>query len=268
MLKLVFGLIVSEYMEKKSGLHLLNKKLGETPNQCVMRFKVGNPDYALIPMTYAGRLDPLADGLLLVLSGDEIKEKDKYLDLKKTYLFDILWGFETDTLDVLGMVGSKELSIPTSIEIKKALESSLAKFEQKYPSYSSKPVNGHPLLEWARSGKIHEIEIPSHEVEIYEAGHISRRHIFGGDLLNEVKTKIKSVIGDFRQKEILNKWMELLINNMDKEFTIDTATVTVSSGFYVRQFVSDFAKTFDAIATTFYIKRTHVGDFNVEDSIE
>lgn len=255
-------------MEKKNGLHLLHKKLGETPNQRVMRFKMSNPDYRLMPMTYAGRLDPLAEGLLVVLSGDEIKEKDKYLDLKKTYTFDILWGFSTDTLDVLGMVQSKEMSMPTTIEIKKELESSISKFEQQYPAYSSKPINGRPLLEWARSGKLHEIEIPKHEVEIFEASHISRRTILGADLLNEVRAKIKTVIGDFRQKEILNKWMELLINNMDKEFTIDTATVTVSSGFYVRQFVSDFAKTFDATATTFYIKRTHVGDFSVEDSIQ
>ena len=62
--------------------------------------------------------------------------------------------------------------------------------------------------------------------------------------------------------------MELLINNPTKEFTIDQITVTVSSGFYVRQFVSDFAKKFDATATTFYIKRTQIGDYKVEDSVK
>ena len=253
---------------KNNTVHLLHKQLGETPNQRVMRFKVENPDYSSVSMTYAGRLDPLAEGLLLVLSGDKLQEKDKYLDLKKTYIFEILWGFSTDTLDVLGMVSNKEISIPTTIEVKKGLEEVLSKFEQQYPAYSSKPVNGLPLLEWARSGKLHEIEIPSHEVEIYEAGHLSRRTILGSDLLNEVRAKIKTVIGDFRQKEKLNKWMEILINNMDKEFVVDTATVTVSSGFYVRQFVSDFAKTFDAIATTFHIKRTKIGDFSIEDSIK
>ena len=62
--------------------------------------------------------------------------------------------------------------------------------------------------------------------------------------------------------------MEILINNLDKEFIIDTNSVTVSSGFYVRQFVFDFARTFDVTATTFHIKRTRVGDFSVEDGIE
>ena len=55
---------------KNNTVHLLHKQLGETPNQRVMRFKVENPDYSSVSMTYAGRLDPLAEGLLLVLSGD------------------------------------------------------------------------------------------------------------------------------------------------------------------------------------------------------
>lgn len=253
-------------MKKNSGLHLLYKKLGETPNQCLMRFKMHNKDFSGVPLTYAGRLDPLAEGLLLVLSGDEIQEKNTYLDLKKGYVFEMLWGLSTDTNDVLGMVTKSESSIPTTIEVKKSLENYVLKFEQKYPAYSSKPVNGLPLLEWARSGKLHEIEIPSHEVEIFNVEHISRRHILGVDLLNEVKSKIKLVVGDFRQKEILNKWIEVLVNDLEKEFTIDQVLVTVSSGFYVRQFISDFADSFDAKAIAFHIKRNHIGDFHVDDA--
>ncbi|MFA5889136.1 MAG: hypothetical protein WCW47_02990 [Candidatus Paceibacterota bacterium] len=254
-------------MEKNSGQHLLYKKLGETPNQAVMRFKMENKAYFDVPMTYAGRLDPIAEGLLLVLSGVEILEKEKYLDLKKTYVFEILWGFSTDTLDLLGLVSTKELSIPTTVEVKKAVEELVGKFEQKYPAYSSKPVNGVPLLTWARSGKLHEIEIPKHEVEIFEAGHISRRTIKGSDLLNDVKAKIKLVIGDFRQKEILNKWVEILVNNLEKDFVIDQISMSASSGFYVRQLVSDFAGVFDAIATTFHIKRTRIGEFDINDCL-
>ena len=38
----------------------LYKKRGETPLECIYRFKMVNPEYADKPMTYAGRLDPLA----------------------------------------------------------------------------------------------------------------------------------------------------------------------------------------------------------------
>jgi tRNA pseudouridine(55) synthase len=230
-----------------------------------MGFKLKNKEYFDTPMTYAGRLDPLAEGLLLVLSGEEIQRKDSYLELQKTYIFDVLWGFATDTGDVLGLVSKKEVSVPTTIEVKKRLSEVVGRFKQKYPVYSSKPINGMPLLEWARSGRLSEIEIPDHEVELFQAEHLTRRSITGEKLLNEIKSKIKSVIGDFRQKEILNKWVELLLRDIDREFVIDQISINVSGGFYVRQFVSDLAEFFDEGATTFHIKRIKVGDFELED---
>ncbi|MEY2671815.1 MAG: tRNA pseudouridine synthase tRNA pseudouridine55 synthase, partial [Candidatus Parcubacteria bacterium] len=51
-----------------------------------------HPEWKNLPMTYAGRLDPVAEGLLLVLVGDDCKEKDKYLDLNKEYELSILFG--------------------------------------------------------------------------------------------------------------------------------------------------------------------------------
>ncbi|MCX6720304.1 MAG: hypothetical protein NTW11_00645 [Candidatus Staskawiczbacteria bacterium] len=67
-------------------------------------FKVKNPEYLNVPMTYAGRLDPMASGVLVVLAGPEIKNKEKYLALDKEYEFSILFGFSTDTYDILGKV--------------------------------------------------------------------------------------------------------------------------------------------------------------------
>ena len=83
---------------------LLNKKEGETPLEALDRFRMANPKYKDEKMTYAGRLDPMASGVLLVLVGEEIKQKDKYLALNKEYEFEILFGFATDTYDILGKV--------------------------------------------------------------------------------------------------------------------------------------------------------------------
>jgi tRNA pseudouridine(55) synthase len=254
-------------MKKNSGLHLLYKDLGETPNQCILRFKDNNPEYSETPMTYAGRLDPMAEGLLIVLSGDETKEKEKYLNLPKTYEFEVLWGFETDTLDLLGRVVKSEKSKVIKEEIKNKLNNSVGKFEQVYPDYSSKPVSGKPLFQWAREGRLSEIEIPKHEVEIFEADFISRREISKDELLRYIVVKVSSVSGDFRQKEILEYWSETLSRMPLDMFVIDKIKVTVSSGFYVRQFVSDLAEALGTVATTFHIKRTKIGDLqNLDDS--
>ncbi len=248
-------------MEKNRGPIVLYKELGETPLQAILRYKKENPSLTGESMTYAGRLDPMAEGLLLVLSGEEIKNKDKYQDLEKTYEAEILWGFETDTLDLLGLVVESH-KVHKVEEVQNALKTSIGKFVQKYPAYSSKTVQGKPLFQWAREGRTSEIEIPEHEVEIFEVNFLERRKVSSGELLGSIKDKISKVSGDFRQKEIINKWDEFLKNNKD-EFIVDRISLTVSSGFYIRQFVSDLAKNLDALATTFHIKRTKVGDFEI-----
>ena len=56
---------------------LLNKKEGETPLEALEKFRLTNKKYKDVKMTYAGRLDPMATGLLLVLAGEETKNKEK-----------------------------------------------------------------------------------------------------------------------------------------------------------------------------------------------
>lgn len=245
------------------GVHVLYKKLGETPLETISSFKKENPQYENVPMTYAGRLDPMAEGLLLVLSGDMVHKKDAYLGLDKTYVVEVLWGIETDTLDVLGKLTKFESCKLESEEIKKVLESLSGKFMQSYPAYSSRPVNGKPLFEWAREGRLSEIEIPKHEVELYSAQYLSRTEISKKDLMSDIEEKIRKVSGDFRQEEVLASWQEAMSKTVFDIFVVDTIEMSVSSGFYVRQFVSDMAQKVGASAVTFHIKRTKVGGFNL-----
>ena len=49
---------------------ILNKKEGETQLQALENFRNKNPIYLGVPMTYAGRLVPMASCLLLILAGD------------------------------------------------------------------------------------------------------------------------------------------------------------------------------------------------------
>src|SRR5690606_23219787 len=90
-------------MSSNTEILQLYKREGETPLECIQRFRAENPSYAEVSMTYLGRLDPMAEGLLLVLAGDTRKKK-AYLELDKRYEFEVLWGFETDTYDMLGLV--------------------------------------------------------------------------------------------------------------------------------------------------------------------
>ena len=86
---------------------LVEKEIGQTPLEVVTRYKQEHPEYANTPIAYAGRLDPMAHGQLLLLVGEACKERDKYLGLDKEYVFEILLGFDSDTHDILGLVNSQ-----------------------------------------------------------------------------------------------------------------------------------------------------------------
>lgn len=253
--------------KQENDIHLVYKKLGETPLGCIERFRKENEGFALAKVTYAGRLDPMAEGLLILLTNEKVNEKEVFLDLPKTYIVEMLWGVETDTLDVLGLVTKSQDKTIELTEVLKYLEKSTGKFEQEYPAYSSKPVQGKPLFQWAREGRINEIDIPKHEVELQNVKHLGRKNIKKENLVKEINFKVSLVDGDFRQKEILQKWNEVLEKSPAGEFVLDTLEAKVSSGFYVRQFVTDIAKNFGTVATTFHIKRQKIGDYTILNQI-
>lgn len=144
------------------------KKMGETPLQTIERFRDENEEYADVKLSYAGRLDPMAEGALLIVIGEENKQKDKYLGLDKEYVFDILFGFNTDTYDILGKVTESKIKDVSEEDISSVLETFKGERVQEYPPFSSKTVEGKPLFQWAREGKLNEIEIPINKVTISE----------------------------------------------------------------------------------------------------
>ena len=241
----------------------LFKEEGETPLETIERFRRENPDYKKEKMTYAGRLDPMAEGILLVLVGEECKNKEKYLGLDKEYEFEILWGFKTDTYDILGLSkkGEKKLSVE---EKKKKILKNFSflegKFKQKYPPYSSMTVKGKQLHQWAREGKLDEIKIPEKKVEIYEMNFLGNREISGNKLFAEIKKRISKVQGNFRQKEILEKWKKNFENNLKDSFLVSKFRVKCSSGTYVRGIVNELGNKIGEGALAFNIKRTKLGD--------
>lgn len=110
---------------------------------------------------YAGRLDPMAEGVLVVLVGDENKRREAYLSLNKEYIVEILFGFETDSYDMLGLAPSSLAGQEKNTDVLKSyLGSFVDVHDQEYPPYSSKTVVGKPLFVWAREGNIGTIKIP------------------------------------------------------------------------------------------------------------
>ena len=244
----------------------LYKKRGETPLECIHRYKMVNAEYADTPMTYAGRLDPLAEGVLVVLSGEKVHTKEEYLALPKEYSVDVLFGASTDTYDLLGM--ATELSVaPLDISYaEERLKEFAGRHTLTYPPYSSKPVKGKPLFAWARSGNLESIDLPTREVDIYELECESWKEISAPEMLEEIISAIDSVRGDFRQDESIAQWQKLL-EGKDYTFSVARIRVSSSSGAYMRSLAHEWGKSFGLPALAYKIIRTRVGDFEITKSL-
>ncbi len=115
------------------------KPIGLTSLQLVEKVKQNFPEIQKI--SYAGRLDPLAHGVILLLVNDETKNCHQYFSLPKTYKFKVLFGISTDTYDFMGSVQKINLNMPNDYElsINKFLKKHRGKHIQPYPPYSSTP---------------------------------------------------------------------------------------------------------------------------------
>ena len=245
------------------------KNEGETPLECLERFRVEQPIYKDAVLSYAGRLDPMAEGVMLVLVDEENKNREKYLSLDKTYEVEILFGVKTDTGDILGKV-EEVRNVSTEKDVNEVLQSFVGPFVQKYPSYSSKTVDGKPLFQWAREGRLGEIEIPERISEIYSIELLDKRFLSAEDIIVQVRERIAKVKGDFRQEEIMASWEAVSLPSVQEsaksakmlkmpEGRIIRIQVKCSSGTYMRTLAEKVAEKLDTIGLAWSINRLGYG---------
>ena len=243
---------------------IANKEIGETPLECLERTRLEKGIAADVPMTYAGRLDPLASGKLLILVGDECKDKEKYLGLDKEYEIEVLFGMKTDTGDALGLIEKIDASAPDLYKGSSCTTCTkfCGKFTQEYPAYSSKTVDGHQLHDLARRGELPD-EMPTKEVEIYSIEEIGKGEqqvfISGLELGRCAIKNMSKVNGDFRQKEIIASWKKFEEEYAADLFPVIKLRVKCSSGTYMRSLAERIGREAGTVAFAFSIKRTKVG---------
>jgi len=240
--------------------------MSETPLETIQRWKKENSEYIDEKMTYAGRLDPMAEGELLVLVGEECKKKQEYLGLDKEYEMDVLFGFQTDTYDILGLINgfinlasSQDYVISDHArKVGRFLSKLVGKQMQKYPSFSSMTVNGKQLFQITKDDELNDIEIPIKEIEVYKAELLKNYFITGRDLKADIMKRILLVRGDFRQEEILEKWNQVLTGREMDQFLVTKIKVKCSSGTYMRSIAQRLGEFLGIPALAFGIKRIKI----------
>lgn len=247
---------------------VLDKKIGHTPLETITLWKQAHPKYASLPATYAGRLDPLASGKLLVLLGEECKRKDAYTGLDKEYEVSILLDLATDTGDLLGMPRSCEQSVPPSKkEILRVLNEQLGTRSHAYPLFSSKTVDGVPLFMHALNGT--EVTAPTHPETIHR---IVLRDIRSEDseTIQAYIEKALSVVPrddrqskglgqDFRQDAIRTAWTSLFDSAAKRDYCVIRVRVVCGTGTYMRTLAERIGESLGTLAVAASIHRTRIG---------
>lgn len=248
-----------------TGLMAVRKPVGPTSNQVAQRYArrwntvVG----------HAGNLDPMAKGVLVLLIGREAnRQQDRHKQADKDYRFEVLFGFSTDSHDVLGRVtglrGYSADRLPRS-RVKKAVENLIGRRLLTLPPFSHRKVRGRSLIWWARHERMAEISPPRRAARIDRAELRSLYTIGKTALRKRILGQISRVRGDFRQSAIARDWKTALDGHPNRRFTVAAVQLTCGKGTYIRSIAHRLGRCFGLPSLALGIIRTRNGPFRLSD---
>jgi tRNA pseudouridine55 synthase len=144
-----------------NGWIILDKGVGLTSTHAVAAVK-----RALLAKKagHAGTLDPLASGILPIALGEATKTVPFVMDGRKSYVFTVAWGAETNTDDAEGEVVEQTGKVPERAAVEALLPRFTGAIEQVPPRFSAIKIQGERAYDLARDGET--VELAARPVEI------------------------------------------------------------------------------------------------------
>ncbi len=230
--------------------------------------------------THTGILDPMAEGVIIVLTGQQRFNKIDFAGWRKTYEFEIVLGIKTDSFDGLGYITELNLqklkNLPRVESIKSIIQKFVGDYEQEIPVYSGKTVSGKKLFMYPKLG-IPIDKLPRKKGVIYKIELLKLRNILLKEIAADVIARIRNIkIGEFRQDKVISDW-EALYTNMNEENTKEynnlnmpalTIKVEISRGMYIRALSQDICEQLKIPGFVYKLVRTQNGEFSKENCFQ
>jgi tRNA pseudouridine55 synthase len=147
-----------------NGVLIIDKPAGMTSHDVVNRVRrtLHQPSVG-----HLGTLDPLATGVLPLVTGNLTRLAQFYGGAEKTYEGVIRFGFATDTYDSDGEPQGATRTVDVSLEQAREVAGHfVGMIEQMPPPFSAKKIQGVPAYKLAR--KHRQVELKAVQVEIKE----------------------------------------------------------------------------------------------------
>ncbi|WP_082145082.1 tRNA pseudouridine(55) synthase TruB [Microvirga massiliensis] len=162
-----------------NGWIILDKGVGMTSTHAVAAVKRG---LFAKKAGHAGTLDPLASGVLPIALGEATKTVPFVMDGRKSYVFTVAWGVETNTDDAEGEIAGRSDIVPAASEVEALLPRFTGQIEQVPPRFSAIKIQGERAYDLARDGEV--VELVARRVEIHRlalVAHEGNRSVLEAD---------------------------------------------------------------------------------------
>ena len=150
---------------------------------------------------HTGTLDPMAEGVMVVLYDNATKANQFLVSHNKKYHAHVILGVETDTLDITGNIINRcDFILPEKERIIEVLNSFKGRSLQEVPITSAVKVDGKRLYQYQRENidvklPIREIEVLSIELDsIYKNGFSFICEVSSGTYIRALVRDILSIL--------------------------------------------------------------------------
>jgi tRNA pseudouridine55 synthase len=189
-------------MMQQDGIILIDKPAGMTSFGVVARVRrrLSEELGKKAKVGHTGTLDPFATGLMIIVTGKECKNAEKYSKLDKVYEATIRLGETSSTGDPEGEITEVSDRQPSREEIQAALEKFKGEIQQRPPMYSAIKINGERAYKLARKGE--QVEIPLRTITIHSLELVDysypevkiRTHVSSGTYIRTLAEDIGGVL--------------------------------------------------------------------------
>jgi tRNA pseudouridine55 synthase len=209
-----------KYQIRMNGVLIIDKPAGLTSHDVVNHVRRSLRQRSV---GHLGTLDPMATGVLPLVTGSLTRLAQFYTASEKTYEGTIRFGFATDTYDGEGSPTTPIASLQVSLEQLQAVARAfVGVIEQVPPPFSAKKIQGVPAYKLAR--KHQEVSLKPVPVEIKEFEILSAgldRATFRARVASG--TYMRSIAHDMGQKLGCGAHLESLRRTTVAEFDLSCA---------------------------------------------
>lgn len=238
------------------------KPLGASTHQ--LAFQVGQ--FYGEKATHTGTLDPLAEGVVIVLTGDDRLRRSEFSKWHKVYEFSVAFGVNTDSFDLMGKikdVNFDDVNIKTLVgKIQTWADELLGKMKQQIPDFSARRIDGQSAFDFAKKGIA--IKKKFEEIEIFSCEFLGFEERPSTELAQKAIQNISLVEGDFRQEELIKMWQQV---KLPTKLPVYNFRVSTSRRTYIRALVNQLEIKLDLPAVATAIIRTTNGRYKIKDCI-